>query len=190
MTLDSPTDAKNALRQVMLRRRAAVAAEQAADWSRRIVACALEMVELRSAASVFVYVSVGREAATAGLIEALLERGLIVAVPRVIGPGLIEPHHIASLAQLEPGKYGIPAPTSGEMLAGAPDICFAPAVAVTERGQRMGMGGGYYDRYLATHRPGATVALCYEMQVVPDMPTEPTDRPVDAVVTERRVVRM
>ncbi|MEX1016596.1 MAG: 5-formyltetrahydrofolate cyclo-ligase [Phycisphaeraceae bacterium] len=193
MPTDSISEAKIMLRQTMQRRRDALRAEEAAVWSRAIAERVLASPEVVRAASVFVYVSIGREVATRGLIEALLGEGKTVAVPFIAGepgePGHLEVHCIASLAELQPDRYGIPAPKHPRPLAGLPDVCLMPAVALSERGERLGMGGGYYDRYLAMHRPGVTMALAYEMQLVTMMPVERIDQPVDAIVTERRVIR-
>lgn len=188
MATDASTDAKAVLRRTMLARRAVLPAEGVARWSQAVLDRALAMPELEEARSAFVYVSMEREVDTRPLIEALLRRGVEVAVPFIAGPGIIEAHRIASLDALQPGRYGIPAPAQPDPMTATPDVCLAPAVALTERCERLGMGGGYYDRYLASHAPGVTIALAFEMQILPHLPTEPTDRRVDAIVTERRVI--
>lgn len=188
MSTHATNEAKAVVRRVMLARRAVLSVESVVAWSQAILDHALALPDLEEARSAFVYVSIEREVDTRPLIAALLDRDVTVAVPFIAGPGVIEAHCIASLDELMPGRYGIPAPRHPHPLTDAPDVCLAPAVALTEQCQRLGMGGGYYDRYLASHRPGVTIALAYEMQVVPHIPTETVDRPVDTIVTERRVI--
>ena len=65
------------------------------------------------------------------------------------------------------------------------DVAVVPGVAFTAAGDRLGQGGGWYDRLLATMRCDAlAVGVCFEEQLVESLPTEPHDRPVDIVVTD------
>ncbi|MEI9894979.1 MAG: 5-formyltetrahydrofolate cyclo-ligase [Chthoniobacter sp.] len=60
-----------------------------------------------------------------------------------------------------------------------------PGLAFTRQGERLGRGGGFYDRYLAL-LPGTTrkIGVCFALQLVEALPTEPHDQPMDAIVTE------
>jgi len=65
------------------------------------------------------------------------------------------------------------------------DLILVPGLAFTCDGRRLGHGGGYYDRLLAARAPHtATLGICFDLQLVPDLPCEPHDQRVDAVVTE------
>jgi len=71
-----------------------------------------------------------------------------------------------------------------------PQVVVVPGLAFTAAGERLGQGGGWYDRYLATVQPGCvTVGVCFEEQLVEALPIEPHDVRVDHVVTDRGVVR-
>lgn len=75
-------------------------------------------------------------------------------------------------------------PESG-IVADWPDMIVVPGTAFTTRGERVGQGGGWYDRFLPGRRPGAmTVGVCFAVQVVDDVPTEGHDVRLDCVVTE------
>ncbi|MCK0471517.1 5-formyltetrahydrofolate cyclo-ligase [Halalkalibacter sp. APA_J-10(15)] len=65
------------------------------------------------------------------------------------------------------------------------DLIVVPGVAFDRNGFRIGYGGGFYDRYL-TNYEGQTVALATDVQIQPELPVEPHDRPVDYVITESR----
>jgi 5-formyltetrahydrofolate cyclo-ligase len=69
-------------------------------------------------------------------------------------------------------------------------IILVPGLAFTRKGDRLGRGGGFYDRYLA-QLPSTTFKLgvCFAMQLVPTLPTEPHDQCMDAVVTENGFLR-
>ncbi len=63
-------------------------------------------------------------------------------------------------------------------------LVVVPGLAFTPGGHRLGYGGGYYDRFLASLPPSAvTVGVCFHEQLVDDLPLDPHDRPVDLVVT-------
>lgn len=135
----------------------------------------------------FIYVSHRDELQTHDLIRSLLDRGRIVAVPRITPDQAMIAQGIVSFDAMKPGRHGILAPDAeGPELA--PDLCIVPCLAVTGSGDRLGMGGGYYDRYLARHPEMATFALAFDEQVIDTIPVEPHDRRMDYIVTPTRVV--
>ncbi|WP_460272174.1 5-formyltetrahydrofolate cyclo-ligase [Celeribacter sp. ULVN23_4] len=72
-----------------------------------------------------------------------------------------------------------------------PEVVIVPMLAFNREGHRLGYGGGFYDRTLARLRargPVYAVGLVYAAQEFPDIPVEPTDAPLDAIVTEREVL--
>ena len=68
-----------------------------------------------------------------------------------------------------------------------PDVCLTPLLAADRRGARLGYGRGYYDRFFMDKRL-CKVGLAYSFQIVNEVPAEPTDVFLDAVVTEREVL--
>jgi 5-formyltetrahydrofolate cyclo-ligase len=90
---------------------------------------------------------------------------------------------------LKPGTLGIPAPVSDRAFEGRVDVVITPGVGFTAAGDRLGMGKGYYDRWFAAHDYGLSVAICFECQLVAELPVSETDVPVDLIVTEQRVIR-
>ena len=90
---------------------------------------------------------------------------------------------------LGPGRYGVPEPPTGapvhELDSG--DLAVLPGVAFDRRGRRLGRGRGYYDRTFRAAGGPLLVGFAADFQVVEEVPTGPTDRPVDAIVTETGV---
>ncbi len=71
-----------------------------------------------------------------------------------------------------------------------PDVVIAPGLAFTAARERLGQGGGWYDRFLADARADRTViGVCFIEQIVDALPTEPHDISMDIVVTDRGVLR-
>lgn len=132
-----------------------------------------------------------REVETRPLIQALLNRGHIVGLPSV-NPSdrSMRTLRIRDLAHLEPGPYGIPHPTGSEEIpADSLDLIVMPSVLLDVSGNRIGYGGGYYDRFLPLTR-ATTIAPCFgSLLVEPSLPTDPTDRPVQWLATESGVTR-
>ena len=80
------------------------------------------------------------------------------------------------------GYKGIPEPLSGEIADDRDALVLMPGLAFDPQGHRMGYGGGFYDRFLA-REPHPTIALCYDFQLLPDLPVQAHDIPVDAVLS-------
>jgi 5-formyltetrahydrofolate cyclo-ligase len=181
---------KTQLRKILLDARVGLSEEEAARLSRKVTDNLLALEEMRTAASVFVYVSEAKEVDTHGLIRELLSRGVIVAVPWIIAGGLMEAHTIESFDDLAPGPFKILAPRRRKLFEGSPDVTICPGVAFTPEGARLGRGGGYYDRFLAAHPSTVSIGPCFEFQLVGEMPQATLDRRVGLIVTESRVLRL
>lgn len=189
-----PSPAKTALRdQVLAARRRRPPLEQVAD-AERIAAHALAWDVVRRAATVACYVSVGREPGTGLLLDHLLERGHRVVLP-VLGPELdLDWAAYAGPASLAPASRGLLEPVGealGAEAVATADVVLVPGLAVSAAGDRLGRGGGSYDRALARVPVGTPVAvLLYDDEVDRAVPTEPHDRPVTHAVTPSGVRRL
>jgi 5-formyltetrahydrofolate cyclo-ligase len=89
-------------------------------------------------------------------------------------------------SELEPSPFGVLQPRQDcpEVM---PALVFVPLVAFTEDGERLGQGGGHYDRWVAANPQIAAVGLAWDCQLVDALPAEPHDRPLRAVVTPTRL---
>lgn len=92
---------------------------------------------------------------------------------------------------LRDGRFAEPPPDAPEAQRGEVQVVVVPALAVDGNGHRIGYGAGYYDATLPDLRPPAVaVAVVYDFQLEGELPAEPHDERVDAVVTERRLLRV
>jgi len=180
---------KAELRARLAAAREALPAAEAAARSERIRRHLLEVPEVRRARSVFAYVSCGNEVDTRALIAGLIDAGKTVCVPRIAGDGIMEAHCLRRLEDLGAGKYGIPAPVLPSPFEGTPDVALCPGVAFGPRGERLGRGKGFYDRFLALHPRSIAIGLAYGFQVVEDVPATPEDRRMHILVTEEGALR-
>ena len=107
--------------------------------------------------------------------------------PRSQAGGTMHFHHVHDLNKMELGIYNIPQPPDNpDTLVAATDIDFflCPGFAFTEFGQRLGKGGGYYDRLLSQRLPTSRlIGICFKEQIVTELPTEEHDIMVDQVIS-------
>ncbi|CUR57812.1 5-formyltetrahydrofolate cyclo-ligase [metagenome] len=148
--------------------------------------------EVRRAATVAAYVSIGTEPGTTALIEALREQGKRILLPVVQrNLDLDWAVHTGDLVTARMGLLEPAGPPEGVDAIAWADVVLLPGLAVDSAGWRMGRGGGCYDRALGRVPVGTpTIVLLYDDEVVDQVPTEPHDRPVTHVVTPRRLVRL
>ena len=109
-------------------------------------------------------------------------QGVAFALPVLVDDGL----RFALYRRDEPmcaGRYGLSEPA--QPVAVRPTLVLAPLVAFDERGNRLGMGGGYYDRYFAAHPDVNRIGVAHGCQERRRLPVAPWDVPLRAVVTER-----
>ena len=170
--------------------------------SSRIALNVLTMPEVRDCKTILAYFSVGREPATLALISKLLDEGKRVCLPLCVDldeegrrtgtVDAMEARVIKSFDDLVSGAYGIPEPKADTemMLPEYIDLIILPCLSCDRNCNRIGHGAGYYDKYLSKTRGDCfTLAMCFEEVLADEIPMEPHDRPVDAVVTEKQIYR-
>lgn len=121
-----------------------------------------------------------------------LSQSFVIGLPVVAGAGLpLEFRRWMPGTEMEKGAYGAEIPITLETVI--PDILIVPLAAFTEDGYRLGYGGGYYDRTLEKLRargPVTAIGFSYEAQLADALPLEPTDQPLDIIVTETGLRRI
>ena len=183
---------KTDLRRRLRRRRAALPAELVDGWSAAIAARLIALDAWEGASAIHCYIgALPGEARTEHLIKrALVQRKRVIA-PRVRPHGQLEHRELGDLSQLSETAFGLREPDPEQSPPAAPelaDIIIVPGVAFTVDGSRLGMGGGYYDLFLA-QQAALRVGLAYEMQLVDSLPVAAHDQAMDVIVTELRVIR-
>jgi 5-formyltetrahydrofolate cyclo-ligase len=177
---------KAVLRKQMLAARSVFDADQRRDAGRLIRDALLDLPALQMAGTVAAYYSVGTEPDTRGLVYALWKRGTYVLLPLLLPDGDLDWASYEGPDSLVPGPRGLAEPGEPPRGAGTvarADVVLAPALAVDQAGNRLGRGGGSYDRALARVGPLIPViALLYDAELLSHVPAEPHDTPVRAVV--------
>ncbi|HEY3365814.1 MAG TPA: 5-formyltetrahydrofolate cyclo-ligase [Symbiobacteriaceae bacterium] len=180
--------AKAELRRAMIERRMGLPAAERMALSRAAQAWVVGSGAFIRARLVLLYEPFRAEAETGLIAAAARAQGKRLALPRVVRQprGLV-----LHLWQGEPaaGAYGIrePDPTWPQVAPGEVDLAVVPGTAFDPSGRRLGYGGGYYDRLLpeirASNPDAVFIGLAYPFQMVPALPAESHDVPLDGVAT-------
>jgi 5-formyltetrahydrofolate cyclo-ligase len=145
----------------------------------------LEMPEVSAAGTIAAYYSIGSEPDTHALVFALWKRGSYVVLPVLLPDGDLDWASYEGPGSLVPGPHGLLQPAEqvrGPGTVARADIVLVPALAVDPSGYRLGRGGGSYDRALArVGQQVPTIALLYDDELLPSVPTEPHDQRVRVV---------
>lgn len=110
-----------------------------------------------------------------------------IYLPRMLEDSQFIALPVNDLNTLIRGHYGIPEPSlrpNQEAYEGKIDCVVVPGVVFDSQGNRLGMGKGFYDRYLARVKPKCTIGAAFEEQILAEVPCESYDKSVDTVVTE------
>jgi len=116
--------------------------------------------------------------------HALHEKGYALCVPVIMGKA--KPLKFSAWTpdtRMTKGAFGAMVPENSDWLR--PDLLLCPMLAFDAKAQRMGYGGGFYDRTIAALAPVRTLGFAYAAQQVAHLPTEPTDMPLEGVITEK-----
>ncbi|MCJ2177387.1 5-formyltetrahydrofolate cyclo-ligase [Novosphingobium album (ex Hu et al. 2023)] len=141
-------------------------------------------------AAVGLYHPTGAEAPAIGWARWLAENGRQVALPWFAGRDAVMEFRAWNNPWdddlLTAGPWGALQPKEGDGLV-IPDIVVVPLLAFTASGHRLGQGGGHYDRWLAAHPGVSAIGLAWDCQIAEELPFEPHDHPLAAVVTPTRI---
>lgn len=186
--------AKTALRDQLLTARNRLSLLEIGEGARATAAHLLAAPEVRRAATVACYVSVGKEPGTTALLDQLVDAGKRVILPVLQpdndldwatydGPRSLAPARLGLLEPLSPRRLG------PDAIATA-DVVLLPGLAVSPTGMRIGRGGGCYDRALARVSPGTfTCVLLHDGETGHDVPADPHDHSVNAAATPTGITR-
>ena len=184
------SDEKNLIRKQMKQLRADMTRTERFEKSMQIFEQLITVPEFKRADRIYTYVSMDNEIDTIMLIDYSLSLEKRVFVPRVSGRDM-EFYEISDISELSPGYMGIYEP---DINGREPDysrtgfMCM-PGLAFDKSHNRIGYGGGFYDRYLSVENKLYKAALAYEAQLLESIPAQDGDVRPDMIVTEENIYR-
>lgn len=186
---------KRELRKKIIAERMGLSQSMVAQKSLNIAKKLDSLLEYQKASLIMFYLDFRNEVQTSKLIEQALAEGKRIVIPITVREEskLIPSEILDFPGDLVPGTWGILEPKEDCIRPVDPkeiDVVIVPGVSFDEKGNRMGYGGGFYDRFLLRTKPEAIfIALAFEMQVRDNVFPEKHDLPVHYVVTEERVIK-
>lgn len=183
-----PDSLKTTLRRRIHVLRNKLDARQRSSAETSIAEHLLAIPELRAATTVLSYTPIRGEVDISPAITHLREDGVTIALPRVEDNGALSARIHFVGQPLVPGAFGVPEPTSDSIGWDRVDAALVPGLAFDRQGNRLGYGGGFFDRALANYA-GLKIGIAFECQLLDHVPAEPHDIAMDLVVTESGVLR-
>lgn len=133
-----------------------------------------------NAQKIMLYSSLPDEVQTQDFIEKWRNQKQII-LPTVVGDDII-PVELTPETNFAVGDFNILEPQN-EAYTGGYDLIIVPGVAFDRQGNRLGRGKGYYDRFLCKHRTTKKIGICFDFQLVDNVPVEENDIPMDEIIS-------
>jgi 5-formyltetrahydrofolate cyclo-ligase len=192
---------KKRLREKLLKQRNAIPSDLKVQKEASIESRLLALDIFQKSESVLMYVSFRSEVDTTGYLKDIIKLGKKLILPVVDSRHkVLKLYELKDMSELVPGYMGIPEPGIRRYRRATLkdiDLVIIPGTGFDLKGNRLGYGGGYYDRLLSyeskqlaqveKHIP--TVALAFEEQIGEEIPAEPHDIKVDMIVTDERLIQ-
>ena len=182
---------KSEIRKLYKEKRSALTLSQVEEMSAEIQYNIFSLPQYNDCKTLFTFINYGKEVVTKNIIKDALKKGKEVAVPYMTG----KPHEmvflkIEGLDNLVENKYGILEPVFNEediLNSDESTFIIVPALVLGNNKNRMGYGGGFYDKYLEKHPNLHAVAIAFELQMYRELPFEEHDIKPEKVITEKHI---
>ena len=178
---------KKEIRSMIRDKKKQLSVEAITAYSKKVCDILCNETIYKNASVIYPYLAYNQEIITSTLIERAWKDGKQVAVPKCYEENRMEFHRIYSFNDVEPGMYDIPEPIGGEIVDDTEVLILMPGLAFDSDFNRIGYGGGYYDRYLDRKKSCRfiKVAFAYEFQILDHIETDDHDYKVDIIITDK-----
>lgn len=187
------TKNKKTQRKFFLEQRRALCTSDREMYSKQIIQKVINSAQYQKSTVCFLFAAMKDEVQTKELILDALRAGKRVCLPYITNKknGLMEATEFSSFDELIVGAYGILSVNENNLRFVNPqdiDFILVPGVGFDKRGYRLGMGGGFYDRYLPKAINAYLTAVIYNCQLADTVVTDKYDAKVDAIFTEKESI--
>jgi 5-formyltetrahydrofolate cyclo-ligase len=185
---------KDNLRKDMLNKRKHMKIQNVSVFSDKIINTIMELPEFINCKNIMLYLSFNKEVNTYPLVKWCFDNGKTVIAPYCIqAQKEIVPFKISNLkSDLTKSAFGVMEPKH-DLLEKATiediDLIIVPGVVFDVHCNRIGFGAGYYDRFLPKRKKNIpAIGICYDYQIINEIPTGEFDVPLDFIITEKRII--
>ena len=179
--------AKQRMRELLVQKRRMLAAEQRTSLSESILSQLEKMTVFQDAKTVLLYYPKNNEVDVLPLFKRY-KRDKTLLLPVTHHNGMTA-HPYEGNDKMHRGKFGIPEPTTPEF-QGKIDLIIVPAVAFDRAGNRLGRGGGYYDRFLKKQPHATLIGVGYDFQLVDEVPIRKHDQKVHRIILPSQTIQV
>lgn len=186
----SSFEVKKEIRRKMLALRRALSDDEAEEKARCLMKRILSLPEYRKAKRIMAFLAMKGESNLDGLISHALSEGKEVYVPVCLPERQMEAGRLVDMDHFVKGPLGLRDLPKGydTIPPEALDLVLVPGVACDREGNRLGMGAGYYDRYLTRVPYEKRVAALWDFQIAEAIPSEPFDQRMAKIVTDKGII--
>ena len=183
---------KITLRKALRQQRAQLTREQVTAASEAVARQILACDAFCKAKSVMGFLAFGKELSVDLVLEAALAQGKTVAVPHIVSDTVFVPVRRKHLQGFELDRYGIRSvrPPLEIIKPEAFDLVLVPGVAFGRDGSRMGMGAGYYDRFLPQANKAVVMGVAYDFLLQSSLPSDEHDVKMQCIVSESGIITL
>ncbi len=179
---------KQQLRKELRAKRKRLSADDYVQFSHKICAQVIGYLDLNQTKQLLVYKALPEEVNTDNLLKL---DGVEVFVPRMLADSAMQWVKLSVDTQWQTVGFGVKEPVQGEIWqpSGKSAVLVCPLLGFDESGHRLGMGKGYFDRWLQQHGENLdVVGLAFSCQELPKVPVEPHDVPLSTIITEQGIL--
>ncbi len=179
---------KQELRQSLSQKRKALSEQQRQDYSAQIQQYSFDYLNNNGVQQLLLYKALAVEVNTDTL---LLSKDYDVYVPRMLSNTDMQWVKVDSDTQWKEADFGVLEPEDGQVWQPSSlcTVLLCPLLGFDSHGHRLGMGKGYFDRWLAQYGQGIdVVGLAFSCQALPKVPVEPHDVPLSTIITEQGII--
>lgn len=177
---------KQMIRSAARKKRDDLPRENIARWSDEICKILQEQSFFRSFEHICFYHPLGNEVNLLPFAEKAIELGKKIFFPRVNGDDM-EFYRVSGLQEFVQGAFHVMEPVGADHICAKDALVLVPGLVFDNCGRRMGYGKGYYDKYFSRNPEYHKIGVCYEMQLIPEVPCDRYDIPMDMIVTEQGI---
>lgn len=183
---------KKDFRKRLLDKRRKLPIHDVSDFSAKIIHALLRWDIYIDSRNIMLYTPMPDEPQIMPVFEHAWSSNKLVSIPHLTEKwGIMDAALVDSFVDMVPGKFNLlmPDPLKVRIADSASlDLVVVPGVAFDSEGYRLGMGAGYYDRFLLTAVNAITIGICWAENIISEIPKERHDLPVDYLLTEMGIL--
>ena len=179
--------AKQRMRELLIQKRRMLSAEERTAQSELILSQLEKMTVFREAKTVLLYYPKNNEVDVLPLFKRY-KRDKVLLLPVTHRNGMTANPYKGN-DKMHRGKVGIPEPTTPPF-EGNIDVIIVPAVAFDKEGNRLGRGGGYYDRFLKKQTHATIIGVGYDFQLVDEVPVRKHDQKMHRIILPSQTIQV